>query len=928
MELSAKPWFSSKMEGKDRIIEERKEKVKNFFKSNPNRIFWFVLILLVILGIITRIQPLLDHGGRPGLWDVTTNDYTLGPDLDPFLFLKYAKTMISESGLPSIDIMRNVPLGFDTSTELQMVPYMIVLTYKILNIFGTYSINFAGAFMPVILFALTIIAFFFFVREIFTRKDDKESKLKANIIASISTLFMIVIPGFLSRTVAGIPEKESVGFFFMFLAFYLFVKAWKSENLKNALILGALSGVSTAFMGLSWGGVVYIYASIAPAFLAAILLGKVGKKETLVYVSWVIFSFVLTLLFTNRFSLKGYITSLDTGLVIVNLIILAVHFLLWNLNFNEKLKLNKINLPKPIISLIASIVVIIVLASLILGPGFIFEKLNALNQILIEPIQGRWSTTVAENRQPYFSEWAGSFSKFIFWGFIIGSALLFRKVLAGIDKKRAYILTGFYIFFLFGLIFSRYAPHPALLDGEGFLSKLLYYGSFLALISAFGYYYIKDYKEGKSSFQTINFEYVFLFALFVLTLFTARSAVRLIMVLVPIAPIFLVYLLVEIGDLSRKATDQTIKITFFILAIGLLVFSTYQAYGFYKETKSMSYNYVPNYYTVQWQKAMEWVRENTPQDAVFAHWWDYGYWLQSIGERATVTDGGNIIVWWNYLTGRFVLTGDNQKDALEFLYNHNASYLLIDSTDIGKYGAYSQIGSDEKFDRLSQGPFALISDGREIQETKNETIRVYNRPSGNGQVAIFPLEEDVIYKNNGSNIYLLKENTQLFGIKVSYSQSDNSTLFNQPEAIFVSKQQYTTVPIKYLKYKDKFYDYGSGIDAAVNIIQRVSQNERGVQIDNIGALIYLSPRVFRGMMGQVYILDDPLKRFSNFALVHSEPNLIVDSLNQQGANLEDFVFLNDIQGPIKIWKVNYKGDEKINPEYTQMGVPSYITWKF
>ncbi len=129
MELSAKPWFSSKMEGKDRIIEERKEKVKNFFKSNPNRIFWFVLILLVILGIITRIQPLLDHGGRPGLWDVTTNDYTLGPDLDPFLFLKYAKTMISESGLPSIDIMRNVPLGFDTSTELQMVPYMIVLTY-------------------------------------------------------------------------------------------------------------------------------------------------------------------------------------------------------------------------------------------------------------------------------------------------------------------------------------------------------------------------------------------------------------------------------------------------------------------------------------------------------------------------------------------------------------------------------------------------------------------------------------------------------------------------------------------------------------------------------------------------------------------------------------------------------------------------------
>jgi len=66
--------------------------------------------------------------------------------------------------------------------------------------------------------------------------------------------------------------------------------------------------------------------------------------------------------------------------------------------------------------------------------------------------------------------------------------------------------------------------------------------------------------------------------------------------------------------------------------------------------------------------------------------------LQSIGERATVLDGGNAIVYWNYLMGRHVLTGDNQKDALEFLYNHNTTHLLIDSSDIGKYGAYSSIG--------------------------------------------------------------------------------------------------------------------------------------------------------------------------------------------------------------------------------------------
>ena len=85
---------------------------------------------------------MLDHGGKPGLWDITTNDWTLGPDLDPWLFTRYAKTIIEQGSLPRMDMMRNVPLGFDTSIELQMVSYMIVLTHKVVNFFGKYSVNF------------------------------------------------------------------------------------------------------------------------------------------------------------------------------------------------------------------------------------------------------------------------------------------------------------------------------------------------------------------------------------------------------------------------------------------------------------------------------------------------------------------------------------------------------------------------------------------------------------------------------------------------------------------------------------------------------------------------------------------------------------------------------------------------------------------
>jgi asparagine N-glycosylation enzyme membrane subunit Stt3 len=392
------------IEKENRIIsgdmDNRGENIMNFFKSNPKVIFYVILVLLVILGVYIRMQPLMDHNGKPGLWDITTNDYTLGPDLDPFLFLRYAKEMITTGSIPADDTMRYVPLGYDTTKELQMVSYMIVLTYKALNMFGTYSANYAGAFMPVWMFALTIIAFFLFVRQIFLRKieDSEESArnyIQANIIALISTLFMIVMPGFLYRTVAGIPEKESVAFFFMFMAFYLFIRAWRTEKFYASLIIGILSGVSTGLMGLSWGGVTYIYITIGLAGLVALVLNKIGKKEGLVYLLWLVSALAITLSFTSRFSITDFITSIDTSLATLTFGAIIIHAILWKTKIHEKIKLDGIKLPKTIISLIITILLAIIAISLLFGPGFFLEKLKILNQTLIKPVTGRWNTTVA-----------------------------------------------------------------------------------------------------------------------------------------------------------------------------------------------------------------------------------------------------------------------------------------------------------------------------------------------------------------------------------------------------------------------------------------------------------------------------------------------------------------------------------------------------
>ena len=38
-----------------------------------------------------------------------------------------------------------------------------------------------------------------------------------------------------------------------------------------------------------------------------------------------------------------------------------------------------------------------------------------------------------------------------------------------------------------------------------------------------------------------------------------------------------------------------------------------------------------NISTTDWLDAMQWIKENTPEDAVVASWWDYGYWITTLG---------------------------------------------------------------------------------------------------------------------------------------------------------------------------------------------------------------------------------------------------------------------------------------------------------
>ncbi|MAG37763.1 hypothetical protein CMI45_00025 [Candidatus Pacearchaeota archaeon] len=1005
------------------ILQQRKEKVILNLKKGYNWIFYVILAAIVFIAFKIRTLNL------PRLRDSTTGGWALGPDLDPWLFTRYAKEIVETGTLSVIDMMRYVPIGYETKRELLLHPYLMAWFHKIAVLFGSESVVQSSALYPAFMFALTVVAFFFFARKIFI---DRLGERNSNIIALIASVFLSIIPILLPRTIAGIPEKESAAFLFLFLAFYLFLSAWKSEKLKSQITLGILSGLATAAMGLIWGGVGFIFFTIGPFILVTYFLGKLNKGRILVSLTWLIFALGVMSPFATRYSVLGLLTSTSIGLGVAALVSAGIEKtpIIRKIKQIDNPLLQKI--PSKALAFFVTIIIIVIALSIFIRPTFVIDEINGLTRTLINPITDRLGVTVAENRQPFFTEWSSSFGPVIngfpifFLLFLAGSGYLFYSMLGVLSRKEKILGTLGYITFLFALIFSRYAPSfISATDTQGMLVRNIYFLSGFIFIAAFSIYQLfitfKLEKEDKSyeyssvipslllsivlfltltvgnengkyllngtnpvslfvylsgplilffflakkglddygktnlysasfaiisgllfinaiilsfswiyylvgvllipfailtligimkqhEFSEIDLGIIMLFIFFFLSIVTARGAIRITMVLVPSAAIIASYFIVSSFNKARRVKSQGRKIIAWALVLVIIWAALVSANSFYKTTKSQAENFAPGSYNFQWQRAMSFVRENTPENAVFGHWWDYGYWIQSIGERATVLDGGNAVGYWNHLMGRHALTGPDNQIALDFLFAHGTTHFLIDSTDIGKYGAFSSIGSDENFDRASQIP-VFHRDNSQTAELSNSTVMAYNGG--------FPVESDILYELNGQRIFLPAGKAIIAGILVSRS-SDTNVIIEQPQAVFFYQNQRYNLPIRYA-FDSEFRDFGSGVEYGFYPIPRISTNDQGGQIEEDGALLFLSDRTVKSQLARLYLYKE---NNPNFKLINSQDDLFVEQVKASTPGFShDVVFFQGIRGPIRIWEINYPQGMEVDESYLQTSFP-------
>jgi len=119
--------------------------------------------------------------------------------------------------------------------------------------------------------ALTAWATYMFTKEM---KDESAGLLAA--------AFMGIVPGYISRSVAGSYDNEAIAIFLLMFTFYAWIKALK----QGSAFFGMVAAVFYFYMVAAWGGYAFITNMIPLHALVLILMGRFTNRLYVAYSSW------------------------------------------------------------------------------------------------------------------------------------------------------------------------------------------------------------------------------------------------------------------------------------------------------------------------------------------------------------------------------------------------------------------------------------------------------------------------------------------------------------------------------------------------------------------------------------------------------------------------------------------------------------------
>ena len=697
------------------------------------------LSLTLCLGVLIRTPHLSALGGT----------FVLDPD--SARYLRQAEIIVEQGQLPSTDMLRQYPIGKSSETQLSVYPYALAALYKgVALLFRSITLEQIGMFSSLFFFGLSLVVFYLLIHRLLGWQT-----------ALLTINLCVVAPSMLGRSVVGYADRDAFCLFLALVSYYLYLRAYQSNPLRNRLILGLMSGVVMMLLGLSWQGVGLFISIMVVLNFILFLFPTYRRSDFYLYLAW--FSPVIL----GQLSFKAVYQDLSQAHAMLA-IVLPCSFLLLVLLFagiSKHLKLSELCTFKGQIPLSFAITVMMV-AVAVLVLLLTSELIHRAWAHFLAPFgSGRLAASIEELQKRGAAGWSVWPGYFLI--FIVGGALLLMKKITITAHLNVWTSLTLFQVLLAGTILTRFASMEDSFD-ESALMTFLYASSLIVFtIGMVAVYLWSFHKQRRAPSESLpDIGNLFLLILFCILLFISRGAMRFDFFFAPVAMALGCYAVIQVLS-ALKVPDRgyvgiiiallifefyaignhiigfsfpelyydssVIVLLPLIASVGIAVIAIRRAFGRLDKMRIPHFSIVTvivfllllmggiapfpwlgGYAALSYAKAsevrptiipstsraLEWLKRDTPQSSVVAAWWDYGSFINLLSNRATITDEEQLS-YWVHLMAREVLFAETDLQALRFLKAHGATHLLITERELRNFEGISKLASAQELDRYS-----------------------------------------------------------------------------------------------------------------------------------------------------------------------------------------------------------------------------------
>ncbi|XP_075261616.1 dolichyl-diphosphooligosaccharide--protein glycosyltransferase subunit STT3B-like [Convolutriloba macropyga] len=497
-------------------------------------------------------------------------------------------------------------------------------------------------FLAPLFSGLTAIAAYFLTKEIWSKG--------AGLLAAC---FMCIVPGYISRSVAGSYDNEGIAIFALLITYYFWIKSLKTGSVMWACI----TALSYMYMVSAWGGYVFITNLVPLHAFVLVLMQRYSHRLYVAFSVW----FIMGLLLSMQVPFVGFQpvrTSEHMAAAGTFLLLQAYAFLAY-----LKTKVSSEQFKA------------LFVYAVIVSAGCVFTGVVALTYLgYIAPWSGRfyslWDTGYAKIHIPIIASvsehqpttWVSFFFDLhiLVCAFPAGIWFCIKRV----NDERVFIV----LYAVFASYFAGVMVRLILT-----LTPVVCIGASIIFSESFSKYIISETNELAAQ-NAANDED---------DAYENGSAAS------PSGP----------GKKNKKLYDKAGKVkppkekeemslgtnlksvTVFTLLIMLLLFAvhctwvTSSAYSSPSVVLASQNNDGSRNILDDFREAYYWLRRNTAEDARVMSWWDYGYQIAGFANRTTLVDNNT----WN--NSHIAMVGkamsSNESRAYEIMRSLDVDYVLV-----------------------------------------------------------------------------------------------------------------------------------------------------------------------------------------------------------------------------------------------------------